>query len=58
MKQNRIRNHRTMKATTVYQPKYPNAADPSYFSAKALEILAACISGFGAGFAMLFLVVI
>lgn len=58
MKQNRTRSHRTMNTANVYQPKYPNAADPSYFSAKALEILAACVSGFGAVFAMLFLVVI
>ena len=34
--------------TYVYQPAYPNAAEPAYFTKKAIEILAACASGFGA----------
>ncbi|MBQ8834664.1 MAG: hypothetical protein IJ001_07055 [Oscillospiraceae bacterium] len=41
-----------------YQPKpiYPNAADPSYFTEKALDILTAIVSGLGFATAMLFLI--
>lgn len=38
------------------QPMYPGAADASYFTEKALEILTAVISGAGALSIMLFLV--
>lgn len=44
---------------TVYQsgqPKYPNAADNSYFAAKALNVMTALVSGVGFVSAMLFLV--
>ena len=43
---------------TVYRPKqpmYPGAADDSYFTAKALDILTAIVSGMGLVTAMLFL---
>lgn len=40
------------------QPLYPNAADASYFTGKALEILAAIASGTGVITAMLLLVAI
>ena len=38
------------------QPMYPGAADANYFAEKALEILAAVLSGAGALTIMLFLV--
>lgn len=38
------------------QPQYPNAADHSYYSQKALDIMTAIISGMGFVSAMLFLV--
>lgn len=47
---------KNMHYTTVRQPMYPNAADERYFAEKALEILAAIISGTGAITAMLLLV--
>lgn len=48
--------HTSVHYQTVRQPMYPGAADESYFAAKALEILAAVVSGAGAVTAMLFLV--
>lgn len=39
-----------------YQPPYPNAADPQYYSQKALDIVTAIISGMGLASAMIFLV--
>lgn len=39
------------------QPTYPNAADTNYFTAKALEILAAVVSGLGCMVGMIFLVI-
>ncbi len=44
---------------TVYkpsQPAYPNAADPSYFAAKALNVVTALVSALGFISAMVFLV--
>lgn len=44
---------------TVYRssrPAYPNAADPSYFAAKALNVITAVVSGMGFITAMTFLV--
>lgn len=38
------------------QPLYPNAADPSYYSRKALDIVTAILSGMGFVSAMVFLV--
>ena len=50
-----------MKHTTfhsaVRQPKYPGAADEAYFARKALEILAALVSGTGALTVMLLLTI-
>ena len=45
---------------TVYsrQPVYPNAADANYFASKALQILAAIVSGAGAMSIMVFLVIL
>ena len=40
------------------QPAYPNAADASYFTEKALEILTAIASGLCVSAAMLFLMVL
>ena len=37
------------------QPAYPNAADPDYFTRKALDILTAIVSGIGFACAVLFL---
>lgn len=39
-----------------YQPPYPNAASPQYYSQKALNIVTAVISGMGLASAMVFLV--
>ena len=39
------------------QPIYPNAADTNYFTAKALEILTAVVSGLGCMAGMVFLVI-
>lgn len=50
-------NHHCRHLTVhYYQPAYPNAADPSYFTAKALDILTLIVSGMGFACAMLFLV--
>ena len=38
------------------QPAYPNAADPSYFAAKAVNVITAVVSGMGFVTAMTFLV--
>ena len=38
------------------QPAYPNAADPQYYSQKALDIITAIVSGMGFVSAMVFLV--
>ena len=48
--------HNSYRYPAVRQPMYPGAADERYFAAKALEILAAVLSGTGAITAMLFLV--
>ncbi len=37
------------------QPLYPNAADQTYFSQKALDVMTAIVSGIGFVSAMLFL---
>lgn len=39
------------------QPIYPNAADTNYFTAKALEILTAVVSGLGCLAGMVVLVI-
>ena len=41
----------------ISQPAYPNAADTNYFTAKALEILTAVVSGLGCMAGMIFLVI-
>ena len=41
----------------ISQPTYPNAADTNYFTAKALEILTAVVSGLGCMAGMIFLVI-
>ncbi len=38
------------------QPRYPNAADHTYFARKALDVMTAIASGFGLFSAMIFLV--
>ena len=48
--------HKNVCYTAVHQPIYPGAADERYFAEKALEILAAILSGTGALTVMLFLV--
>ena len=37
-------------------PRYPNAADHTYFARKALDVMTAIASGFGLFSAMIFLV--
>ena len=52
-------NHKHRNLTVHYYqpaPAYPNAADPSYFAEKALDILTAIVSTIGFVSAMLFLV--
>lgn len=51
----RTRKNRHLK---IYrsQPTYPNAADPSYFANKALDVITAVVSGMGFVTAMAFLV--
>lgn len=48
-------NHNITRYRT--QPIYPNAADTNYFTAKALEILTALVSGLGCVAGMVFLVI-
>ena len=48
--------HKNISYTANRQPMYPGAADSNYFAEKALEILAAVLSGTGAVTVMLFLV--
>lgn len=48
--------HNSVYNPAVRQPMYPGAADESYFAEKALEILAAVLSGTGVVTAMLLLV--
>lgn len=48
--------HKKIRYAAVRQPMYPGAADERYFAEKALEILAAVLSGTGALTVMLLLV--
>ena len=48
--------HTTHSYPAVRQPMYPGAADERYFADKALEILAAVLSGTGALSLMLLLI--
>ena len=48
--------HTVHSCHAIRQPMYPGAADERYFANKALEILAAILSGTGALTVMLFLV--
>lgn len=41
----------------VYQPAYPNAAPPSYFTDKMLDALTTLVSAMGFVTAMVFLVI-
>ena len=47
--------HTVISCSTIRQPMYPGAADERYFAEKALEILAAVLSGTGALALMLLL---
>lgn len=49
-------NRRNMTVYHPNRPAYPNAADNSYFTGKALNIITAIVSGMGFVSAMLFLV--
>jgi len=49
--------HNPILHSPARQPLYPGAADTNYFTEKALEILAAILTGTGAVTAMLFLVI-
>ena len=52
-------NRNTVKRHPAHcRSAYPNAADPTYFTNKALEILTAIASGIGFITAMMFLVII
>lgn len=48
--------HTAISHSNIRQPMYPGAADARYFTNKALEILAAILSGTGALTIMLLLV--
>ena len=50
------KNSRHLTVVKHSQPAYPNAAAPSYFAGKALNILTALVSGMGFVSAMVFLV--
>ena len=54
MKQKKQYHH--LKVIRLYQPMYPNAADPNYFKQKALDVMTAIVSGLGFASAMVFLV--
>lgn len=54
MKTNKKHHHLTVVKSN--RPTYPNAADPSYFAGKALNVVTALVSGMGFVSAMLFLV--
>lgn len=49
-------NHSHLRIVQSRQPRYPNAADPNYFTRKALDVMTAIASGFGLFTAMIFLV--
>ena len=54
-----MKNKKTYDHLRVLQPKqprYPNAADHTYFARKALDVMTAIASGFGLFSAMIFLV--
>lgn len=54
-----MKTKKSRRNLTIYkpsQPAYPNAADHSYFAAKALNVMTAIVSGMGFVSAMLFLV--
>lgn len=54
-----MKNYHANSHLTIYrtrQPMYPGAADDSYFSAKALDILTALVSCMGLVTATIFLV--
>lgn len=53
MKHNRKNRHLKVYRS---QPAYPNAADPSYFANKAVNVITAVVSGMGFVTAMTFLV--
>ena len=50
------KNYRHLTVVKSSRPAYPNAADPSYFAGKALNVVTALVSGMGFISAMLFLV--
>lgn len=52
------KNRRNLTVYRSQRPAYPNAADSSYFTGKALNIVTAIVSGMGFITAMLFLVTI
>lgn len=54
MKTKKSRRHLTVYKPS--QPAYPNAADNSYFAARALNVMTAIVSGLGFASAMAFLV--
>lgn len=56
MKKNNVRYPHLTVHHYQPQPVHPNAADPGYFSEKALDILTAIVSGMGFACAMLFLI--
>ena len=54
-----MKHHNKNRNLTVVrpnQPAYPNAAEPSYFANRALNVVTALVSGMGFVSAMLFLV--
>ena len=45
-----------LRIVETRQPRYPNAADHTYFQRKALDVMTAIASGFGLFSATIFLV--
>ena len=52
--------HTNYRSRTVsqWQPAHPNAAEPGYFTGKALEILGACASAMGVISVMMFFLIL
>lgn len=50
------RTRKNSQQKVCRQPAYPNAADPSYFANKAINVITAVVSGMGFVTAMTFLV--
>lgn len=51
-----VKKHRTHNPNIrIYRRPYPNAADPSYFVNKIIDVMLAVVTGMGSVSALLFL---